>query len=446
MKIADLFTRRRNKSFDPYDYKMIDGKPFYSIEFINGMFGKSSPYATENYYTTFKTIGEVQFPINFITSRAKNANYLLKKWSDDSVVWDNKQMNKFLENPNPFYSFKDLVASYIIMKLVTGNAFLYANVDPSLSKNMWKYCDSYYILPSQLVKINKKNKNIFSIDTITDLVNYYQFAYCGTINKYDPKVVLHSRDFWDFTDNNNSLLSFSRLESQKYPLGNLVAVYEARNVIYTKRGALGAIISKAGDAAGLNPITPTEKEELQKEFEETKGFGKNKNLFLISRFPIDFVKFGASIQELQPFKETLEDAIQIAGIFGVNKELIPRQDNSTFDNQNSAEISVYNNTVIPIVNTFLSEINEFMGLNDSGYYIDADWSNVNVLQIGDQKEQEKKKVISERCSNDFRSGIITLNDWRTELGMEAIEKPLYRKTTIEMSENELNELKNILAI
>ena len=107
---------------------------------------------------------------------------------------------------------------------------------------------------------------------------------------------------------------------------------------------------------------------------------------------------------------------------------------------------MYNNTVIPIVNTFLSEINAFMGLNDSGYYIDADWSDVDVLQVGDQKEQEKKKVISERCGNDFRSGIITLNDWRAELGMEAIEKPLYRKTTIEMSENELNELKNILTL
>lgn len=425
--------------------KSADGDYFISMQQADELFGRFNPYAIKNYYTTFKEVGEVQFPIKFICDRAKNAKFVLKKWSDDSVVWENKQINKFLENPNPFYSFKDLVSYYIQMKLVLGNAFLYANVVPSFSRTIWKYCDSYYILPSQFVTIDTKKVNPFSVDSISEIVNEYQLARGnGIINKLNPNVVLHSRDFWDFEDTNNSLLSFSRLSSQKYTLANLVAVYEARNVIYTKRGALGAIVSKASDAGGLLPMTDEELKTVRETFQKNYGFDKKKDLFTISQVPIDFVKFGASISELQPFKETFNDAVQIAGIFGVNKELIPREDNSTFSNQKAAEVSVYNNTVIPIVNTFLSEINNFLGLNESGFYIDADWSDVDVLQEGDKQEQEKKNIISERCRNDFRSGIITLNDWRTALGMEAIEKPLYTKTTIEMSEGELNELKRIL--
>jgi len=430
--------------------KSADGDVIFNLKNSpDELFGKFNPYASDNYYTSFKTIAEVQYPIRFICDRAKNAKFVLKKWSDDSVVWNNKQINKFLENPNPFYSFKDLLANYIQMKFVLGNAFLYANVNPSMKNKIWQYCDSYYILPTQNISIETKKVSTFNIENIKDIVNYYKLKntniYNGTYSKLDPNIVMHSRDYWDF-DNNDDLLSFSRLESIKYPLANLCAVYEARNVIYTKRGALGAIVLSKKDADGLQASTPTEKEEVQKEFENKYGLNNKKHLFQITRFPIDFVKFGATISELQPFEETLQDAIQIAGVFGVNKELIPRKDNSTFSNQNSAEISAYNNTVIPIVKIFLSEINDFLGLNDSGYYIDSDWSEVNVLQQGKIEEQNKKKIISERCGNDFKSGIITLNDWRAELGLEAIEIPLYNKTIIEMKETELNKLKNILSL
>ena len=439
-----------NFGFGKIKKEQPEGVIFDLKDYAGELFGKFSPYATGNFYTSFKTIGEVQFPIRFICERAKNANFLLKKWADDSVVWDNKQINKFLQNPNPFYSFKDLVSFYIQMKLVLGNAFLYANVNPSMSRKIWQYCDSYYILPSQRVSIKTNNVPVFSANTITDIIKHYKLSnWNGTITEYDPKIVLHSRDTWDFEDFNNRLMSFSRLESKKYPLANLVAVYEARNVIYTKRGALGAIVMGKKDDDGIQPSTPTEKQELQNEFKENYFINGKKNMYQFSRFPISFVKFGGTIQELQPFEETLEDAIQISSIFGVNKELVPRKDNSTFNNQKAAEISAYNNTIIPIVNTFLSELNTFLGLDDGnqkGFYIDADWSGVDVLQEGDQKEQQKKKTISERCNNDFRSGIITLNDWRAELGMEAIEKPLYKKTTIEMNETELNELKNTLSI
>ena len=412
------------------------------------LFGRFSPFATKNFYTTFKEIGEVQFPVNFICTRAKNANFVLKKWSDDSVVWDNERINKFLEKPNPLYSFKDLLSFYIQMKLVLGNAFLFANVNPAMYRNIWKYCDSYYILPTQHTEIKQKQANIFSIDNVSDLVYYYQLNYGVGVGvaKYDPKIVLHSRDSFDFANINDNLMGFSRLGSQKYTLANLIAVYEARNVIYTKRGALGAIISKASDDSGTVALTKTEMEELQEEFQKEYGLNNKKKLLQLSRFPIDFVSFGATIENLKPFEETLEDAVQIAGIFGVNKELIPRRDNSTFNNQEAAEISAYNNTIIPMVSVFLSEINDFLGLNDSGFYIDASWENVSVLQKGKKEEQERKKVVSERCSIDFRNSIITLNDWRAELDMEAIEKPLYRKTLIEMSEAERNELRNIIAL
>jgi len=447
--MQNIYNAIFNKSADSYKPIIFDAITT-DKDVLERLFGNANPYSIDNFYTTFKEISEVQFPIKFICDRVKNANFVLKNFSDDTINWDVQEVNKFLENPNPFYSFNDLAAYYFQMKLALGNAFLYANTNPSFSKSLWKYCDSYYILPTQNITIDAKKINPYFVDDINEIINYYnltsgyEYGY-KTIQKIDPKLVLHSRDFWDFSDLKNNLLSFSRLQSVCKPLANLIAVYEARNVIYTKRGALGAIISKTSDATGLLPMTTEQEKEVNERFNKRKGFGKDKDLFIISKNPIDFIKIGATISELQPFEETLQDAIQIAGAFGINKELIPRNDNSTFSNQNTAEVSVYNNVIMPLVATFLSELTQFLGLKESGYYLDADWSNVSVLQEGKHKEQQKKKIISERCKVDFMSGIITLNDWRAELDMEAMEKPLYKKTIIEMNDSELTQIKNILS-
>jgi len=44
----------------------------------------------------------------------------------------------------------------------------------------------------------------------------------------------------------------------------------------------------------------------------------------------DFVRTNLSIAELQPFEETLADAINIAGAYGIPAVLVPRKDQSTF--------------------------------------------------------------------------------------------------------------------
>ena len=49
----------------------------------------------------------------------------------------------------------------------------------------------------------------------------------------------------------------SRLDSQKYTVSNIIAVYEARNAIYVKRGALGLIVNQKKDADGTVAMKPS---------------------------------------------------------------------------------------------------------------------------------------------------------------------------------------------
>ena len=411
---------------------------FYSIKSvdIDSVIGRFAGYAGENLYTIYKEISEVQFPINFIVERAKKPQIVIKSFQTDEVVWNNERLNKLLENVNPYYSFKDYVAYSILMRLINGNSYCYAATDPMFKDKLYKYCNAFYVLPSHKVDIKTWNyhPDLYSGKTKEEIIKGYELQTNGLRYTLDPNCILHIKDNIDF--DSRYLKAFSRLQSQKYPIANLMSVYEARNVIYTKRGALGAIVSKMGDATGAVAMTPSEKKQLHDDFYANYGVEYDKRQHVISSIPIEYIQMGMNIQELEPFKETLNDAVQIAGCFQIDKELIPREDSSTFANQKTAEIKTYSDVIIPLVNEELAYQSRFMGLVNDGFYFDALWDEVAVLQQAKYERETSDKVITERCKIEFDSGLITLNDWRAKLNMEAIDNPIYDKTLLEMSESE----------
>lgn len=411
---------------------------FYSIKSvdIDSIIGRFAGYAGENLYTIYKEISEVQFPINFIVERAKKPQIVIKSFETDEVVWNNERLNKLIENVNPYYSFKDYVAYSISMRLINGNSYCYAATDPMFKDKLYKYCNAFYVLPSHKVEIKtwEYNPDLYSGKPKEEIIKGYELQTNGVRYTLDPNCILHVKDNIDF--DSRYLKAFSRLQSQKYPIANLMSVYEARNVIYTKRGALGAIVSKMGDATGAVAMTPSEKKQLHDDFYANYGVEYDKRQHVISSIPIEYIQMGMNIQELEPFKETLNDAVQIAGCFQIDKELIPREDSSTFANQKTAEMKTYSDVIIPLVDEELAYQSRFMGLVNDGFYFDALWDEVAVLQQAKYERETSDKVITERCKIEFDSGLITLNDWRAKLNMEAIDNPIYDKTLLEMSESE----------
>lgn len=64
------------------------------------------PYvANANWVTLFNSVPEVAWPVNYIASRAAGAKFILKRFKDDTVVWDNQFANNLLVRPNAFESW-----------------------------------------------------------------------------------------------------------------------------------------------------------------------------------------------------------------------------------------------------------------------------------------------------------------------------------------------------
>lgn len=410
----------------------------------------ATPYvANANFITLFNTVPEVAWPVNYIASRAAGAKYMLKKFDDDSVVWNNEAVNRILVKPNSFDTWYRTLWKHFAYKLVTGNSFIKAAMSDAFAgaKTLYKWCDRYVTLEEPYVTIEYKRQmgDIYGVSDVEDVVQCYYHDYGQFVHRpIAPQCVFHDVDDTFGFYNGDPLKAKSRLCSVLKAISNLIAVYEARNVIYVKRGGLGWLVSEMADDMGSRALTSTEKKQILEEADKMYGFGEGKYPYGISDVKLSFVRTNLSITDLQPFDETLADAVVIAGIYGIPPVLIPRKDQSTYSNQANAEKAVYSSVIIPLVQRFCQEFTHFLGLDQDGLYIDADFSGVDCLQAGKKEEQEVHRSIADRCKMEFESGVITLNDWRAQQGYQRVEDTLYDKLVSEMTPEEIQRLKQFI--
>lgn len=408
---------------------------------------------SNNFLEMFRTIPEVFWPINYIAKRISEAHFDLKRTKDDSIVWCNRRgADTILTQPNPLMTWREVVYQHFVYKLTTGNAFFRASMPETITPDAVKFrwCSHYWSLPAHLVEVKPMENSygipIFGIASIDELIKGYTLnigAYSSLTIPYCQ--IWHDRDgLPELIKGNGYLKAMSRLVSLKKPIANLLAVYEARNVIYLKRGALGFVVAQKEDPTGTVALEPREKEELREQVNNKYGVGEGQSPWGVTDIPVSFVRTNLSIQELQPFEETLEDAIKIAGAYDIPAVLVPRKDQSTFSNQDAAEKSVYTSTIIPAAKRFCEALTTFLGLDREGLYIDCDFSDVACLQVGFKEKEEVNKLVNERCLLQFNNGLISINDWRSAIHMDALEGEIYDKVKFEMTPEEISKVDSVI--
>ena len=104
----------------------------------------------------YENVAEIYFPVHYLTSRIKNANFVVKRWNDDTVVWDDtngisisdkivgKRMKKILSYPNELQSFREFIEMSFIYQYLTGETFIYAaTMDTETAiKEKWRFCET----------------------------------------------------------------------------------------------------------------------------------------------------------------------------------------------------------------------------------------------------------------------------------------------------------------
>lgn len=215
-------------------------------------------------------------------------------------------------------------------------------------------------------------------------------------------------------------LPISKIEGLDYVISNVCAALETDNVMLKKRGALGVFSqdAKPDNVSGYVPMTKKERELLQEEMNEY-GSQERQRKFFITRQAVKWVPISIKVSEMQT-KETLTQCTGfIADRFGYPPELMSGK-NATYENRKSAEQYLYQNNVIPnslrdmMVYT-VELISEYEDI-----FIVTNFDYLPVLQEDIAKQGEGIRFKSEGLSTQYQDGIITLNEYRTQLGYDTI--------------------------
>ena len=381
----------------------------------------SGGYSEANMITLFETIPEVFAPVDIIASRVQNGIFQLKKLSTDEVVYDNKKWNQLTTRPNWRQTWEGFIYAAVVYKYVCGNRYFYSYLPSTLKKKL-DNITALWLLPPQYTEphIRSDRPTTFAATSPSDVVDYYKVSIPGEQDRISTDLVYHDA-FINFSlQQDNYLKGIGPLRADEMPISNLIAVYQARNAIYVKRGALGLIVSKKEDNDGSVPLLPGEKDNIRNELQGDYGVTGGRDIVGVTDVPVDFVRIAMSIEELQPFDETFASASAIFGTLGVPRSFIPTKNGPTYTNGPADERKLYQDVVIKNGKEICQILNKALGLEEIGCYADVSYDHVEVLQDDKKAKADVDKVRSETAITQYKEGLITKNQLLVAIGQEAV--------------------------
>ena len=396
-------------------------------------------HGTRNLIELFYCVPEVAGAVKVIAEAVSDAVWELKMFKDDKVVFSDNDFNRLFTQPNPLNTIRSLIYNAVCTEILTGKQFFYFNQPSTLAAN-YQNVLSWSNLPAEGVCVEmKKGVDVYSATELKDFVTEYKVGDRSfSVDKILPIVHTSLRNGFDLNDCKSPLLGAQKA------IENLIPVYEARGAIYIKRGALGMWVSRKSDQSGNVALTPSEKKAMRDEMDQTYGLNRNKETVGITSQYVDFVKTSMSIAEMQPFDETLADAVAIYSCLGIPRSMVPSKDHSTFNNVNSDKKDFYTGVVMPWAKRYADGFTNQLKLNDSRRYIHASFKHIGVLQEDRKEKADVEKIYGEVFLQRWQSGVCSLNDWIIETEGEKGVGNLYEKKIFDLTPDEITLVKSII--
>ena len=397
--------------------------------------GKATPSfieisTREHFAKIFNTVSEVYSPIMY--AGASFSNMKLKLFSTDKNGQTKKEIHSHdiltkLATPNPLNNWKDFLLLYYVNKKVFGNSYIF-KYQPSGFKDISDAV--FWVLPAQYTFPVPKNRNLkgyFKINKKEDLIRGYSFFNRANPKQevtWQPDEIMHQKEPNLLLNQTFSNLLIELLEGRSplttlsEPISNIKTAYEAQNIILTKRGALGILSPKNNkDSIGAITLTETQKEVLQEQLSKY-GLGEGQWQYIISNVELIWQPMAVPIRELMLFEGIENSMIAICNTLNFPILLLNYLRGATFSNLQELKKSLYQDNIIPEANSFVSELNSFLGLPEKNLMLKADFSHIPILQADAKLEAEKDKITVDtilQIQDAIFLGKMTVNEARAIL-------------------------------
>lgn len=309
----------------------------------------------------------------------KNGELVEKHWLLDLI-----------DKPNAMQSWSDVVYSIGVQDGLYSNSFAYTPKRIANIRNL------FVPLPADKVKIYTSGKKLKQMDA-NDLIEKFVFTYD---NDEKETIMWDDMTYLTTDDGMNIIKPNSRIESLKYPLSNIKAQYHKRNVLLENIGAIGILSAQQSDMGGAIPMTPEEKKQIQQDW-----YRRSKDELIITEAKVDWKPMSYPTKDLMLFEELSADKLALFDAYGLNANIFSSVDGSTFSNVRDSIRMVYQDTIKPTTQAVYDSIMRQFGLHDEGYYLEADFSHLPIMQDDEEKGAMTMKLKAETLEKLFNLGV-----------------------------------------
>ena len=300
--------------------------------------------------------------------------------------YNNSRAEELLMNPNPEQSQMEFFKELTTDLLLFGNAYVYLNTVRNNIKELW-------LLEPYAITV---------VDNGQEIVRY-EMRIGSNSQVFTPEQICHIK-IPNPTDpfSGRSILRSIELTIQQY-------VYTKEwNANLMKNGArpLGAFVTQEN-------LTKEEFEELKNQVSLQFSGKTNAGKPLVLEGGLDWKEISISPRELD-WLESLKSLIkEIAVAFGIAPELLGDSENKTYSNFTEARKQLYYNTVLPLSETIIYELNKAFAryMNIS---FEIDYNDIDALS-------EDRNAVFEQATRGAQAGVLTINEAREMLGLPKIQ-------------------------
>lgn len=322
--------------------------------------------------------------------------HVYKKNKDGSVeIAFDHPLNRILKRANPEESFNWIIlqaSSYLVM---AGNLYL-EKVAPETGPNKGIPVELYCLRPDRIqIKVNESTgqkvsyeHNVsgrvvsFPIDKKTGKADVLQIKMFNPTDDWYGAAVTESCANEIDINNESMKWNYSLLMNQ----------------------------GKPGMVFETESLSQEQFDRLEKQLKYEYAGAKNSGKSIIVEGSRKISTYGLTPSELDWLEGNRETARRISNAFGVPPQLIGIQGDSTFANFKEARLSFYEDTVIPYLDLFKGELNNWLFETDE-YFIGYDLNQVSALE-------DRRQILFDRANN---ATFLTVNEKRKLAGYDERE-------------------------
>ena len=361
---------------------------------VNEYFGKKKAVwiDTSKAFQLYIDIPELRTVVN---RKAKMiSSGIPKLYNDKGEVVENHWVNELIKNPNPTQCWDEVIYSMAVNDALYSTSFLYA------PKRSFGIVNLMLPLASHKMQINTSGRTLKQMDA-GGLIDSYIYNYS---DEKPQKLDFEEVIMLQTTDGMNLLNPVSIIESLKYPLSNIQAQYNKRNVLLENIGSIGILTAKKSDIGGALPVTPEEKKKIQRDW-----YNRSKDEVIITETELDWLPMSFPTKDLMLFEELTADKLAVIDAYGLNYYVFSNDKGSTFSNVRDGIRMAYTDTIIPETDKIYDNLTEQLGLDKEGLRLKAHFDHIPVLQRDVLEESQSLNTRADALNKIILAGVV-LND------------------------------------